>query len=87
MGAQPGDVLRAVLQEGLRPVAVGVASEVAGAALAARALRGLLFGVGPLDLAVLGGVVLVLLLAAAGACYVPGRRASRLDPTIALRHE
>ena len=87
MGAQPGDVLRAVLGEGLRPVAVGVAGGVVGAALAAKALRGLLFAVGPLDLAALGGVVLVLLLAAAGACYVPGRRAARLDPTIALRHE
>ena len=87
LGAQPGDVLGAVLKEGLRPVAVGLACGVLGAAIAAEALRGLLFGVGPLDPAALGGVAGVLLLAAAAACYVPGRRASRMDPTVALRHE
>jgi ABC-type antimicrobial peptide transport system permease subunit len=83
LGAQPGDGLRAVLKEGLRPVVVGVVC----AGMAAEALRGLLYGVGPLDPAVLGGVAGVLLLAAAVACWVPGRRASRLDPTAALRHE
>jgi putative ABC transport system permease protein len=87
LGAQPGDVMRAVLHEGLRPVVIGMGCGIVGAALAARALRGLLFGVGPLDFAALGGVVMVLLMAALAACYVPGRRASMVDPTVALRHE
>jgi len=87
LGAQPGDVLGAVLKEGMRPVALGIGCGVVGAAIAAEALKGLLFGVSPLDPAALGSVACVLLLAAAGACYVPGRRASRLDPTVALRHE
>src|SRR5271157_2324668 len=80
LGALPGDVLGAVLKEGPTPVAVGIACGVPGAPMAAGAVRGLLFGVGPLDPAVLGSAARVLLLAGAAACYVPGRRASRLDP-------
>ena len=87
LGAQPGDVLRSVLKQGLTPVVAGVAMGLAGAAAAAVALKSLLFGIGPLDPAAIGGVACLLLLAATVACYVPARWASRLDPTEALRHE
>ncbi|MBZ5623009.1 MAG: hypothetical protein LAQ69_30400 [Acidobacteriia bacterium] len=74
------------MAEGLRPVAAGVALGMIGASAGASALRSLLFGVGPLDPAALGGVACVLLVAAAAACYVPARWASRVDPLRALRH-
>jgi len=69
LGALPGDVLGAVLKEGLTPVAVGIACGVPGAAMAAGAVRGLLFGVGPLDPAVLGSAAGGLL--RAGAPGIP----------------
>ena len=87
LGAQQGDVLRSVLQEGLSPVFWGIACGIAGTAMEAAWLKSLLYGVAPLDPIALGGVACLLLFAGAGACYVPGRWASRLDPTTALRHE
>ena len=64
-----------------------MAAGLIGARLGAVLLRSLLFGVGPLDPVALGGVVCVLLVAAGLACYVPARRAARLDPVIAMRCE
>jgi len=74
-----------VLTRGLRAVAVGLAFGLAAATAAASSIRALLFGVKPLDPASLGGVALVLLLTATAACYLPARRASCVDPAIALR--
>jgi putative ABC transport system permease protein len=87
LGAVPGDVMRWVFAIGFRPVLFGLAAGLAAAILIGRALRGLLYGIAPTDPMSLGLVALVLLLTAALACYVPARRAARLDPTIALRHE
>jgi len=87
LGAQKGDVMRSVLAQGLRPVVAGLAVGLIGARLAAVLVRSLLFGVDPLDPVALVGVTCVLLIAAALACYLPARRAARLDPVIALRCE
>jgi predicted permease len=87
LGAQQADVLRSVLGQGLRPVAAGLAMGLALAVGAAVSIRSLLFGVEPLDPASLGGVACVLLLTAALACYLPARRAARIDPVTALRSE
>jgi ABC-type lipoprotein release transport system permease subunit len=87
LGAQQSQVLLSVMAQGLRPVAVGLVLGLAAAAVAASAIRALLFGIEPLDPVSLGGVSLVLLLAAAFACYLPARRATNVDPMVALRCE
>ena len=87
LGAQQSQVLLSVMAQGLRPVAVGLVLGLATAAVAASAIRALLFGIEPLDPVSLGGVSLVLLLAAAFACWLPARRATNVDPVVALRCE
>ncbi|MGD0201817.1 MAG: ABC transporter permease [Bryobacteraceae bacterium] len=87
LGAQQSDVLGSVLAQGLTPVAVGLVLGLAAAAIGAASIRALLFGIEPLDPVSLGGVSLVLLLAATLACYLPARRASSIAPVIALRFE
>jgi putative ABC transport system permease protein len=87
LGAQRAQVLRLVSANGLRIAVAGAAAGALGAFLLTRFLSGLLFGVSALDagtfLAMAGVIGLVTLL----ACYIPARRASRTDPTIALRYE
>jgi predicted permease len=85
LGARTGDVLRMVIAEGVRVVAIGVAIGLVVALLAARALEGLLYGVSPHDPAVVAGVAVVLLLVAVAASLAPAWRASRVDPSTALR--
>jgi len=87
LGAQRADLLRGVLSQHLRPVAAGLVLGLALAWTATTALQSFLFGVAPLDPLVLAAVCVVLGTTAAIACYVPARRASRLDPVIALRHD
>jgi len=87
LGAQPRDLLALVVREGLRTVAAGVALGLALAALLARGLASLLYEVAPIDPPTFGGVALLLLMVAALACWLPARRASRLDPVTALRYE
>ncbi|MDE3156381.1 MAG: ABC transporter permease [Acidobacteriota bacterium] len=87
LGAQASDVLRLVFTQGGAVVLAGVAVGLAGAVALTRLMRGLLFGVSPTDplsYAVLTGL---MLLVAALAVYLPARRASRVDPTEALRSE
>ena len=87
LGATASDVSRLVLRDGLQPAVAGVLLGTAAAVFACRMLRSQLFGVGPADPLTFAIVPLLLLVVAAAACYLPANRASRLDPTLALRAE
>jgi predicted permease len=87
LGGARRDVFRMVLGQGLRVAAVGLALGVALAAAGARALGSLLVGVGALDVPTFAGVVATLSAVALLACALPARRATRVDPIRALRHE
>ena len=87
LGAEPGRIVALVLRGGMGVVLAGAAFGMAGALALSGMLRSLLFGVQPHDLATFAVVPAVLLAVAVFAAYVPARRASRLDPTEALRAE
>ena len=87
LGARPADVRRMLLTEGGRLAGLGVALGVAGALLLTRAMSALLYGVSPRDLLTFAAVPAVLASVALAACFFPALRASRLDPTTALRSE
>jgi putative ABC transport system permease protein len=74
-----------VLRSGLTPALAGLAAGILGAAALTRLMGGLLFGVTPLDGLTYGAVTAILITAASIACYIPARRALRVDPTTALR--
>jgi putative ABC transport system permease protein len=84
LGASRGDVLRLVLGQGAVLVGIGLAAGLVGAFVASRALRSVLYDVAPLDPAALFSALLTLSLVALIACFVPARRASRVDPIEAL---
>ena len=85
LGANRQSILSLVLMQGLRTAGIGVALGLAGAYALSRFLQTLLFGVQQHDVAVFGVVTLLLLLVAVVACYVPARRATEIDPMVALR--
>jgi putative ABC transport system permease protein len=87
LGAQQSDILRNILSQGLKLAGIGVAIGVAGALALSQLVASLLFGVSATDPLTLAGAVAVLLLVAAAACYIPARRAMRVDPMVALRYE
>lgn len=87
LGAQPSSVLWLVIGQGLQLAAAGLALGLIGALVAMRVLTSLLFGVSTHDPVTFAGVSFVLLAAAVLACYIPARRATRVDPIIALRYE
>jgi ABC-type antimicrobial peptide transport system permease subunit len=87
LGAQPGDVRRLVIGEGMRPVVAGVALGVAGALALTRLMRSLLYGVSPSDPVTLGVVAILLTTVALMAAWLPARRATRVDALEALRSE
>jgi len=87
LGAATRDVLRLILGEGLRTVLVGAALGLAGALVLTRTVSSLLFGVTATDPIAFGSVTLLLLAAALLACYLPARRAAKVDPVVALRSE
>jgi predicted permease len=87
LGAQPREAFGLVFRQGMVLTAAGIAAGLAGAMAATRALRNLLYGVTPGDPLTLAAVVALLAVVAMIACYVPARRAARLDPVVTLRHE
>jgi len=87
LGAQQGQVLRLIMRQGLVLAASGVAVGIALALIFTRLLRSLLFGVQPFDPVTFIGVAFLLTLIALAACYLPARRAMRVDPVVALRYE
>jgi ABC-type antimicrobial peptide transport system permease subunit len=87
LGAQQWDVLNLVFRQGIRLVAIGLAVGVAGALALGRVMESLLYGVHSSDPAILAAIGIVLLFVAALACWLPARRAARVDPMRALRAE
>jgi predicted permease len=87
LGAGSGDVLRMILGQGLRTIFVGVAIGIAGSLALTRTVESLLFGVTATDPLTFGGVTLLLVGAALLACFIPARRATKVDPMVALRYE
>jgi len=87
IGARPAEILRMILGQGMALALIGVALGMFGALWLTRLLQQLLFEVAPTDPLTYAGVAVVLGLAALVACYVPARRAARVDPLIALRTE
>jgi predicted lysophospholipase L1 biosynthesis ABC-type transport system permease subunit len=87
LGASSADVLRMVLGQGMRLIMGGVALGTGGALAATRLLESLLFGTSPTDVLTFACVALLLALVALAACYVPARRAMKIEPMMALRYE
>jgi len=87
LGAQRQQLLGLVFRQGMAPVICGVAAGLAGALAATRLIRTLLFGVDSADLTTYAATAAILLVVAMCACYFPARRATRVDPLVALRDE
>jgi putative ABC transport system permease protein len=87
LGAQTADVLRLFVRQGMSLVAVGALIGLSGALALTRVIESLLFGVSATDPLTFAGVALLMALIALAACYLPARRATKVDPMAALRHE
>ena len=87
LGAQASDILKMVLKEGLTLAVAGMVLGVVGALGLMRLLRSLLFGVQTTDATTFAVVLVTLFMVALFACYIPARRATKVDPLVALRYE
>jgi ABC-type antimicrobial peptide transport system permease subunit len=87
LGAQLGDVLKLVLTHGVKLTLLGVAIGLLGAFIVTRAITSVLYGVSATDPLTFSLVSLVLVVVALLACYVPARKATKVDPLVALRYE
>jgi len=87
LGAEPRDVMKLVLGQAVKLAGIGLAIGVPIAFAVNRAMSRLIFGIVSINLLLLAGFTLLLLLVALAAAYIPARRAMRVDPLVALRHE
>jgi putative ABC transport system permease protein len=87
LGAQQGQVLMLILKQGLILTLIGIGVGLVGALALTRVMSGLLFGVEATDPTTFTAIVLLLAIVSLIACYIPARRATRVDPMIALRYE
>ena len=87
LGARPQDVLTMILGQGMRTISIGLVIGIAGSLVLARAIGSMLFGVTASDPLTFAAVILLLIAAALLACYIPARRAAKVDPMVALRYE
>lgn len=87
LGAQERNILSMVLRQGFGLAVSGAGVGLVGALIVSRLMAGVLYGVRPADPPTFAGVTLLLILVALFACYIPARRALRVDPGVALRHE
>jgi len=87
LGAQAGDVLKLIVRNGMILTLIGTVAGLAGAFALTRLMTTMLFGVTPTDISTFATVSLVLIVVALLACYLPARRATKVDPLVALRYE
>jgi putative ABC transport system permease protein len=87
LGASQDHVLGLILKEGVILATIGLGVGLVGACFVGRAMRGLLYGVGTIDIAAFSAVAATLFAAALLACYLPANKASKVDPMVALRYE
>ena len=87
LGAQPRNILQLVIRYGLTLTLIGLAIGLAAAFAMTRAMAQILYGVTSTDALTFGGITFLLALIALLACYIPARRAAKVDPVVALRYE
>jgi len=87
IGARPVDVFKMILGNGMKLALIGVALGLVGAFALTRLMATMLFGVEPTDAMTFGGISVLLITVTLVACYLPGRRATKVEPTISLRYE
>jgi ABC-type antimicrobial peptide transport system permease subunit len=87
IGARPIDVFKMILGNGMKLALIGVAIGLVGAFFLTQLMATMLFGVAPRDAMTFGGISVLLITVALLACYLPGRRATKVEPTISLRYE
>jgi putative ABC transport system permease protein len=87
LGAAPRDILRLIMGQGMKLTLKGVAIGIVGAIAVTRLMRSLLFAVAPTDVITFGISAIVLIGVALLACFIPARRATKVDPLVALRYE
>jgi putative ABC transport system permease protein len=87
LGAEARSVLTLVIKQGMTLVAIGVASGIAASLAVTQMMKSLLFEVSPTDTTTFAAITLLLTAVALAACYLPARKATKVDPTVALRHE
>lgn len=87
LGADRGDILRLILGEAMAQVAVGMGVGLLAAAASARLISSVLYGVGAIDFVAIGAALVLMVATALLSAYVPARRATKVDPVVALRCE